>query len=471
MGPKTEIGPKTEDRGPRTKSPVKWSLLVFSLRSLVFGLLLISCATVDGPRPQAGIDKGPPQELQGVWKKPDLLFEESKKFYEAGNYPLALTGFQHIVTAYPKSSVKPEAENFITDIQTRMGADHFKIGVLLPLTGSFARFGEASLDGISCAIGLFDPCGSPQSKVQIVVWDTKGNPALAQQGVKELIEKEKVSALIGPLLSVDALHAATTAQQLQVPLILLAPQEKATAAGDFIFQHSLVPDEEVKNLVDKIIGAGLKKFVVIYPQNRYGEQYKSLFAIYLQNRGGGKIIREVSYAPDIPDFLGITEQATQELKMDERLGIFIPDSYKQAEEMAASLDTLSIKGPKLIGTSRWYHPQLLSTAAASLEGAILDTPFFAEAERGTTRQFVETYQKAYGGEPAWLEAFGYDSARMILFAYGTKSGESGIALRDALLAIQDFPSVVGPLSWNSNRISKWPLDFVTVKEGKFFPLP
>ncbi|MDP2599621.1 MAG: penicillin-binding protein activator [Deltaproteobacteria bacterium] len=432
-------------------------------------LFAIGCATGEGPKPQIADGQGPPQEFHAAWKNPDLLFEESKKFFEAGKDSLALTGFQRIVTAYPKSGVKPEAERFITDIQTRMGTDRFKIGVLLPLTGPFARFGEASLDGISCAIGLFEPCGSPQSKVQIVVFDTKGNPSLTAKGAKELIEKEKVSALIGPLLSVDAPHAAQTAQNAGIPILLLSPQENATQAGDFVFQHSLVPDEEMRELVEKIIQTGLKKFIVIYPQNRYGEQYKSLFAIYLQNKG--KILREIGYAPDIPDFLGITEQATQELKMDERLGIFIPDSYKQGGEVAVSLDTLSIKGPKLIGTSRWYHPQLLSTAAASLEGAILDTPFFAEAERRTTRQFVEMYQKAYGGEPAWLEAFGYDAARMVLFAFGAKSADNGMALRDSLFAIHDFPSVVGPLSWGAGRISKWPLDFVTVKEGKFVALP
>ena len=442
-----------------------------NLLILLLLLFAIGCATAEGPKPQTAVSQGPSQEFQAVWKNPEGLLEASKKYYDEGNYSLALTGLRRIAAAYPKSDVKPEAERLITDIQTRMGTDHFKIGVLLPLTGSFARFGEASLDGISCAIGLFEPCGSPQSKVQIVVFDTKGSPSVAAAGVKELIEKEKVSALIGPLLSVDAPQAAQAAQNAGLPILLLSPQENATQAGDFVFQHSLVPDEEMRGLVNKIIEIGLKKFIVLYPKNRYGEQYKSLFAVYLQNRGAGKIIHETNYAPDIPDFLGIVEQAMQNRSDTAKLGIFVPDSYRQAGEIAQSLDTLSIQGPKLIGTSRWYHPQLLSFPLPSLEGAILDTPFFAEADRPATRQFVETYAKAYGNPPAWLEAFGYDAARMILFAFGTKGEATGAGLRDALLAIHDFPSVVGPLSWNTSRISKWPLDFVTVKEGQFAPLP
>ncbi len=452
-------------------------------RSAKFLLLLLlttllGCASTKGPRPQTAGDKGPPAALQEFWKNPDGLLQEAKKAYDAGDSDLATTALNRILNTYPKSDADGEAQKLLTEIQIRTGSDRFKIGVLLPLTGSFARFGEASLDGIGCAVGLFDPCGSPASKVQVVVFDTKGDPARAALGAKELIEKEKVSAVIGPLLSVDFSEAASTAQQLQTPMILLAPQEGATQKGDFIFQHALMPQEEVDALVEKINGLGMKKFVVFYPTNRYGEQYKSLFLITLQSKGAGKIIQATSYSPDIPDFLGIVEQAMQNPAVDKmiqsngasKLGIFIPDAYKQASEIAQSLDALSIKGPKLIGTSRWYHPQLLETSAQSLEGAVLDTLFFAEGPRESTHQFSETFFKAYGSQPAWLEAFGFDATRLILYAYANRKGETGIAMRDALLTIQNFPSVVGPLSWNGSRISQWPLDFITVENGKFVPL-
>lgn len=354
----------------------------------------------------------------------------------------------------------------------------FKIGVLLPLSGPFARFGESALDGIACAIGLFDPCGKEAGKVQIVVWDTKGNPEAAAQGVQELAAKEKVAAIIGPLLSGEALAAATASQALGVPMIVLAPQEGITQAGDFIFQHSLLPEMETQALVENVSKAGLKKFIILYPKNRYGERYRELFHLTLGQKGEGKIVAQAGYTPDIPDFVGILEQLLRQpavgklLKSDskDKVGIFIPDSHKQILQMVAALESLSIQGPKLIGTSRWHHPQLLAASSSVLEGAILDSPFYPEAALDVTHEFADSFAKAYGNTPAWLEAFAFDSARLILDAFASKGNDDPLDIRNALLNTQTFSSVVGPVSWNERRISQWPLAVLTVREGKFTPL-
>ena len=375
---------------------------------------------------------------------------------------------QRILSTYPKSSVTADAQKLNDEIQSRLGLANFKIGVILPLTGSFARFGEAALNGISCAIGLFDPCNSPLSKAQIVVKDTEGDPAIAAAVVKELVEKEKVSAILGPLLSSEAAGAAAQAQALLVPMIVLAPEEGVTNNGDYIFQHSLLPENEMAGLMNQISKLEIKKFILIYPKNRYGEEYRDLFLAGLQNGGLGKIIATAPYAPDIPDFIGIIGRLKiQSGDAVKKVGIFIPDSYKQVLQITQSLDNLEMVGPKLIGTSRWYHPQLLAEPSPSLEGALFDTPFYEAATRETTRQFSDDFYKAFGSTPAWLEAFGFDATHFILQAFTTKGSDKPLAIREGLLTLQNYPSTIGPVSWSEKRITKWPLDFLTIQDGKF----
>ncbi|MDO8527375.1 MAG: penicillin-binding protein activator [Deltaproteobacteria bacterium] len=441
-------------------------------------LFLCSCATFETPKPQATGANAPPAQLQKVWNDPDLLFKEAQKAYDESNYPLSLTALDRILASYPKSDVYGDAKKMADEIQSRLGLAGLKIGVLLPLTGSFSRFGDSALNGISCAIGLFDPCGSSTSKIQIVVKDTKGNAGTTAEALKELVEKEKVSAIIGPLTSVEAASATTQAQMLGVPVIVLAPQAGLTQAGDFIFQHTLLPETEVTALVNQLSKTDLKKFVIIYPKSKYGEEYKNLFAAQLQKSGIGKIIAEKSYAQDIPDFVGMLEQLSKEPavekilggKKPDTLGIFIPDSYKQVAEMAQGLAALNIQGPKLIGTSRWYHPQLLAGASPALEGALFDTPFYPEANLEAARKFSGDFFKAYGNQPAWLEAFGYDSARLLMQAIASTGSEQPLSVRNGLLGIQSFPSVAGPLSWTEQRVSTWPPELITIRDGKFVPV-
>ncbi|OGQ04503.1 MAG: hypothetical protein A2W61_07515 [Deltaproteobacteria bacterium RIFCSPLOWO2_01_44_7] len=443
----------------------KISLLLVSC----FLFLLIGCAGIEpSPSPKT-TDRAPPSSLQKIWEDPEQLFQEAKRSYKESNYPVALTALERILTTFPKSEVYADAKKLSEEIQNRLGSADFKIGVILPLSGSFARFGESALDGVGCAIGLFEPCGGALSNIQIVVKDTKGSPGASSQAVRELVEKEGVAAIIGPLTSAEINSATQEAQNLMVPMIVLAPQEGATQAGNYIFQHSLSSEMEISNLAEKAFKFGLKKFVIFYPQNKYGQQYRDLFVNELGKRGGGRIIAQTGYTPELPDFLGILEPLKEKLST-ERLGIFIPDSYKQVAAIAQTLDMMAIHGPKLIGTSRAHHPHLLINAAAALEGALVDTSFFPEANRETTQSFSSSFQRAFGNSPAWLEAFAYDATRLVLQAFTARGASRPQAIQEGLVNIQNFPSVSGTLSWDDKRRSQWPLDFITVRDGQFSPL-
>lgn len=452
----------TMDYVPTIKS--NWSI-VHGLLSMVLLLTLTACGTSGTPPPKSSQHTPPPSSLQKVWEDPEQLFKEARKNYRAGNYSVVATALERILTVYPKSSVVPEAKKMSEEIQTRLGSAGVKIGVLLPLSGSYARFGEAVLDGISCAIGLFDPCGSNNSKTQIVVRDTKGSPSLAAQEVQDLVEKEKVSAIIGPLLSTEAPGSAAKAQALQIPMIVLAPQEGVTNAGDFIFQHTLQPQNEVSALVQEATKEGLKKFILLYPNNPYGKEYQLLFTNELMQTGAGKVIATKSYSADLADFNSLIEEL--KLKTVARVGIFIPDSYKEVAEIAQALEMAGIQGPKLFGPSRWYHPNLLSQKIANLDGAFMDTSFYPDANREATKFFADAFLKTYGNSPAWLEAFAYDATRLLLNALGPNINHPSTDTRNTLLAIQNFPGVVGSLSWSGQRVSKWPLDIIAVHENRF----
>lgn len=437
-------------------------------------LLLSGCAGMEPPPPQRAQEQIPPA-LQKIWNEPTALFRAAQKNSEAGELSLARTALRRITAAFPKSEVYAEALSLQTEVEKRLGEGVLKIGVVLPLTGRFSRYGEAALDGISCGVGLYDPCPlSENNTVQLVVKDSQGSAALAGQAVKELIENEKVAAIVGPLASAETELAAMEAQNHGVPLLALAPKKIAAPAGDFIFQHSLFPETEMSLVLKRAAKKGLNKFLLLYPKSKYGEQYRALFLEELKNSGRGKIVAELGYNPDLPDFAGTIERFVHRPNVDKivhegggkRVGIFIPDSHYQVGRIARALDQLDIAGPTLVGTSRWFHPLLLRSPAKILEGAIIDTPFNNDSSRNSIQNFSDTFSQAFGNKPAWLEALGFDATKILLTALRQTGNNTGFALRDAIKS-SDISGAVGSISFDARGATKWDLDFVTIRDGQF----
>jgi ABC-type branched-subunit amino acid transport system substrate-binding protein len=68
-----------------------------------------------------------------------------------------------------------------------------RIGVLLPLSGEFASYGQRSLNGIKLGVG--------ELASRLDVRDDKGDPAVGRQAFDAFIMDPNVIAVIGPLRS------------------------------------------------------------------------------------------------------------------------------------------------------------------------------------------------------------------------------------------------------------------------------
>src|SRR5512136_3000035 len=137
------------------------------------------------------------------------------------------------------------------------------IACLLPLSGSFAFYGQEVLNGVQLALARITQQGL---SIQLIVRDTRGSAEEAASLVKDLVTTHKVISVIGPLSSRSALSAAKKAQGIGVPIITLTQREGITAEGDMVFQNFLTPAVEVDRLIQKATQQmGLSRFAILYP--------------------------------------------------------------------------------------------------------------------------------------------------------------------------------------------------------------
>ena len=304
----------------------------------------------------------------------------------------------------------------------------------------------------------------------MVIRDSKGNPSEAEKAVEDLVTKEKVIAIIGPLLSITADRAAKKAQQLKVPLITLSQKEFLSGEDDFVFQNSITPSDQIQTLVAFAINElTLRTFTVFYPNSPYGLHFKNLFTQEV-SRQGGKVSGVVAYQEGQTDF---NQEIKFFFKKDDRLnlnlsvnGLFIPDTYDRVALILSQIASHNIKGLTFLGTNAWNGPSLLSIAGKSAEGAIFVDAFSKKDPSPLVARFVKEYQKAYQREPETLEALSYDGARLLREILLSKQISSPLQLKEELRQAQDFQGVTGLKGFGEDGKAIRSLSILKINKGQ-----
>lgn len=395
------------------------------------------------------------------------------------------------------------------------------IGALLPLSGRYAAFGKTVKIGLEIALR--------GSHVSLVVRDTAGDPIQARAAVVDLVEREGVIAIIGPVLSAEAPFAAIEAERLAVPLISLTPNEELPRYGDFIFRNMLTRSAQAKALADYAMGTlGYRTFAVLYPEFAYGSELAHAFWDEIERRGGQMRAAE-SYTVDQTTFRMQARKLVGRYYLDEREefvkgrkeidalkasdfrkrklreellkklepiidfeALLIPDTYQRVSLVAPALavediitnacdtrdleriaetagkTTKEIKTVLLLGTDAWNFPEIVERGGKFVQCAVFVDGFYANANFEETRAFVREWERATQGKtpPILLGAVSYDSARILRDIIDRAAPASRPAMRQELLKIKDFPGACGPTAFDESGELVRPLFLLTIdKEG------
>ncbi|HYQ61218.1 MAG TPA: penicillin-binding protein activator [Desulfatiglandales bacterium] len=356
------------------------------------------------------------------------------------------------------------------------------IGCLLPLSGSFALYGQEVLNGVQLALARITEQGS---SIQLIVKDTRGSAEEAASLVKELATAHKVISVIGPLASRSALSAAKKAQEIGVPIITLTQREGITAEGDMVFQNFLTPAVEVDRLVHKATQQmGLSRFAILYPDTHYGRTLMNLFWDKVEE-SGGSITAVESYKPEETDFaveikkmvglyyprpeptaealaekkaffsqMGVDLVSSAEKEVEPLIdfdAVFIPDNAQKVSLIAPQFPFHKVFRVRFLGTSLWQSPELVEQAAEYLQGAVFPSGFSVQSDSAAVKQFVALYRKTYETEPGILAAAGYDTLMFLNHVLVKQAPKTRQDLQRAMRASKDFTGISGKMVFNDRR--------------------
>lgn len=332
------------------------------------------------------------------------------------------------------------------------------IGVLLPLSGRYAPYGEMVQRGMELA--------RSGTSLRLVYRDTAGAAAAAAHQIDELARDPQVLGVLGPLTSAAAGPAAEVANRAGLPLLLLSQREGVPATGNYLFRDALTASAQVRTLADYAVGAeGLRRFAILYPATRQGELFADLFRAAVELRGGVMVARQ-SY----PDRALDLRSELQALAAAVKTGggadaLLLPDEARQIGQIFPQLAFSRLDQLQLLGTSAWNDPELVRLAGPQIEGAVFVDGFFAASPRPEVQDFVARFQAAYGAPPNLLAAQGYDAARIMLTLLARPGVHDRATLRQALAALRDFPGATGRTGFAPNGEAEKVLFLLQVQDG------
>ena len=321
------------------------------------------------------------------------------------------------------------------------------LGAALPLGSSRENtLAEHAAAGLALAAGAPDGKG-------VVAIETRPITDKSQAAEQvDALARANVIAIVGPIgMGTDA--AAARADSLGVPLLSLTPRSEQAATGHFVFHIRHSPEARARELARRALALGAKRYAVLAPEGSYGSATTGAFIAAVE-KGGGKIVGNVTYKPDSHSFASIAKKLDDDVD-----AVFVADEADKLALIAPALaaagkvpsppGTKKKKGKKagtpvlLLSTAEDLKASYLGEAARHSEGALLAPGFYPDDADPATKPFLDRYVAAYGKPPGATEAYAYDAAQLAAAA-----GAGGRAALAQALAKGQLAGITGTIQFD-----------------------
>ena len=179
----------------------------------------------------------------------------------------------------------------------------FKLGLLTVKTGPLAQGGIQMEQGVVTWLKEHNNMMAGR-KVDFISADTGGNPAGAKTKTQELVERDKVDVILGPLAAFELLAIADYIAQAKTPLLSLAAAEDLTQRkpNPYFLRASACSSQAMHPMADFAAKElKLKRMITISEEFAFGyEQMGGFQQTFEEN--GGKILKKLWPPIVTPDY-------------------------------------------------------------------------------------------------------------------------------------------------------------------------
>lgn len=294
----------------------------------------------------------------------------------------------------------PELARAYTGTLSGGYANGDQVTIMLPRGGRFAAAARAVRDGIEAA-SREDTAGARPT-----LEFTDISTADRARSMHAKATQNGADYVIGPLQK-PAVDALVAGHLLTVPTLALNEATRTDQRAENLFQFSLSPENEATEVANKAYAMGLRRALLLYPGDAWGERLANAFRQQWKNLGGA-LAGQSSYNPG-----GTSSDRTLTRLFDGGNAdlVFLVATAEMARKLHPSIQTASKQPITVISTSHVHLGDFDPVRDAALVGLyFVDIPWMLDV--GGTGP-LSRRRLTGGADPlARLHAMGIDAYRL-----------------------------------------------------------
>lgn len=339
-----------------------------------------------------------------------------------------------------------------------------KVGVILPLTGELASYGEPMKVGMEMAKIELDSAAKQGRgpSFNLLYIDSQADAKLGVSAAQKLISVDGSKYIIGDVSSSVTQAIVPIAEQNKV--FLLSPGASSPALENIspYFARNYPSSVSESAAAARFAKDNLHALsaLVIYVNAEYGigleKKFREVFSTL-----GGTLLESIPYEFERTDFRNVILK----LKGAKTDVIYLAGNQREMGNFMKQYREAGLKTP-IVSNISFLQPDCLQLAGSAAEGVLVPVADYNPKDPSQTSAyaFAQAYQRKYGTEVSLPFAVGYDAVMLLANGIST-SGNDPTKVATHIRDLKNYDGALGVLNFTNGEVDM-PIVIRTIKNGE-----
>ncbi|MEN6577117.1 MAG: ABC transporter substrate-binding protein [Phycisphaerales bacterium] len=349
-----------------------------------------------------------------------------------------------------------------------------KVGAIFAVTGPASFLGAPEAKTVEMFVEKLNQAGGVNGrKIEVLVKDSGGSPEKAISLAKQLIDEEKVLAIIGPSTSGETLQIKSICQESETILVSCAAAEEIVIPlASYVFKSPQKDSQAAQWIFDTMKKLGITKIGVITSNTGFGKGGKAQLEKLAPDNGVEILISEV-YEKEATDLTGVLTKVK-----GANVQAVVNWSIEPAQGIVAkNMKQIALDVP-LFQSHGYGNTRYIQGSGEAANGTIFpcgrllvaDTLPADHPQKAVLTQYKTDYESRFKEDASTFGGHAYDALLVLTEAIKKVGSTDKKAVRDALENLKGVVGTAGVFNFSAQDHNGLGLDaftMLTVKDEKF----
>ena len=350
-----------------------------------------------------------------------------------------------------------------------------KIGAIFSVTGPASFLGAPEAKTAKMFVDKINASGGVLGqKLELIIKDSSGSPEKAVSFAKQLIEEDKVLAIIGPSTSGEAMQIKKLCEENQMILVSCAAADAiVNPLAKYVFKTPQKDSQAATWIYRTMKEKGITKIAVLTGNDGFGASGKKQLEELAKTEGIEIVANEVydKQATDLTDIL-------TKVKSTPGVQAVVNWSIVPAQSIVAkNMKQLGMNIP-LFQSHGFGNRRYVEQAGVAAEGIlfpagrllVVDELADSHPQKKLLATYKKDYEAAYKEDVSTFGGHAYDAVLIVTEALKKAGTTDRAKVRDAIEGLQGLVGTAGIYNFSATDHTGLDLnafEMLTVKDGKF----